>query len=1086
MDSPRQRQEMKDMKLCEKITKTLRRNGPQRVVLAGEAGIGKTRLAKKVSEHETREGMCYVTLCLHLNKRFDDELSLYENIAFHIGVYDRDEKAWKQAKDLLKALKEEISAELSRRRKRSAKEKMKFLFTEKNAKKFGEGEKKRHTSSGLMVPYLLLILDDEGYKTGEDTVMKDLGLESFLQDYVPLKILITKRDGETESHATDKPRNTESDNKIKPRDETTIRDESQALLDTLTHQNLQDLFESLTKDEARGLLESLQRAWKIDEPLIPQVVRKSKNLPAAITVFSKSLNCITHKKSFKNLSPKQEKVLKEVLFLSDSSIKLWRCNPILHLAYELLETDDTLKSAIIDCFWHTLDFFKHCGCVYYRDLITQWILEGYFDPVRSVKKAYKEGHDILLELINRGILKIQEDDMVVPEMAMTNLIDLCHHGLLSRSRLRLARVYGGDKSKGLGKITQIDDMIRTVQAKKRENLLTVLVSGNRLRLETPKEFFEQPQMKDLEVLGLFYPTLEYLVQSLRELKQLRVLVIRDYDLLPSIEELQGLRRLEVLEVSGASSVETISDKFFEAVPELQSLNLSGLRIKSSPSSISQLKYLHSLILRDCPVLEDLPDIQHLDRLEVLDIRGVRNLKTCFRNRTFARLQQLQLLDFSESKQKRIPIFQDLALTTSLHSLTRLSLRKCTNLLKLPNLQPLSGLQILDLSGTSSLVEIAEVCFEQKEELKIINMSGTKFTKLPSTISRLSNLSQFLLRDNSNLEALPNIKGLTSLEVFDVSGCTKLHNIEGSFEEMAYLREVNLSSTRIKTVPELPAKNSLCCSKLVVLADSRSLKCDNWSQVKESITNGISESLSSSGTVNEIEEVSRKELGRVREKQLNEASAFDFPENKSRIYKFIYMNTIPFVDTKSHQKVLEIQGSHGIDQDKETLARAEFVAFVDISSRSLSSIFSDLKSVKGCWLEMCGDIENLFSGVDEERLRNLESMSITNLRLMERICSSSFKNLKKLSLDCCPSIKMLFTASEPPISLQVLKIKFCYKLEKVCEKQVELPNLHTLCLLELPMLSIVGATLPNLETYKKDKCPKLNISKEKLKSSVSLS
>lgn len=57
------------MKLCEKITKTLCRDGPRIVVLAGEAGTGKTRLARKVSEHATKEGMCYFTLWLHLNKR---------------------------------------------------------------------------------------------------------------------------------------------------------------------------------------------------------------------------------------------------------------------------------------------------------------------------------------------------------------------------------------------------------------------------------------------------------------------------------------------------------------------------------------------------------------------------------------------------------------------------------------------------------------------------------------------------------------------------------------------------------------------------------------------------------------------------------------------------------------------------------------------------------------------------------------------------------------------------------------------------------------------------------------------------------
>lgn len=45
---------------------------------------------------------------------------------------------------------------------------------------------------------------DEGYKTCEDTVMKGLGLESFLEDYTPRILLTTKRVWKTEAHATDK------------------------------------------------------------------------------------------------------------------------------------------------------------------------------------------------------------------------------------------------------------------------------------------------------------------------------------------------------------------------------------------------------------------------------------------------------------------------------------------------------------------------------------------------------------------------------------------------------------------------------------------------------------------------------------------------------------------------------------------------------------------------------------------------------------------------------------------------------------------------------------------------------------------
>ncbi|ESQ55465.1 hypothetical protein EUTSA_v10024294mg [Eutrema salsugineum] len=1032
MDHARLRQEYKDERLCMKILDRMRGDSPERVLLTGKSGIGKTRLARKVGEHAIKDPL--------------DRLL---------------------ADDLVKALKDKITAELIRR-KTQAVEKVRALKVERTTK-----------TSSAVVPYILLILDDEGNPTSEDKVMKELGLGSFLKDYAPLKILITRgkryenatrSEGETESSATDKPQDTEFqgdkvmkelglgsflkdyaplkilitrgkgyENATRSEGETESSATDKPQDTEFQGDNMSDLFEYLIKNDASELLNSLEKAWKIDEPLISRMARRT-SLPAAIVVLAKSLNCITRQNTFKSLSSKQEKVLKDVLSPIEPADSVSQYDPILQLAYQLLETDDPSKNAIIDCFWHSLTFL-------------------------STAAAYNDGHDILLELINRGFLKIQEGDMVVPEMAMNNITDLRHHGLLGRSRLRFARVDGGDKIKGLGKIIQIDDMIKTVQAKKRDNIFTILVSGNRLRREVPQKFFEQ--MTDLKVLALFDPTVEGLTGYLKDLIQLRVLVIRNCDLLSDIEELRSLQWLQVLEISGASSLETISDDFFASMSELQSLNLSGLRIKHLPSSISQLKNLQSLILRDCPVLEHLPDIQELEKLEVVDVRGSHNLKTCFgerfdtrRNQTFSRLRQLQLLDFSKSKIKRLPMFH--AVADMLHSLTRLSLHNCSNLTKLPNLKPLSGLQILDLSGTTSLVDIATVCFEQKEELKILNLSGTKLTELPSTIFVLSNLSQILLRGSSNLKAIPNVEGLTSLEVFDVSGCTELHTIEGSFKDMFYLHKVNLSGTRIKTLPELPEKSIICCSKLLVLADSRRLEHATWSQVKEAIENRMPEDLSSSGTSGEIQEISRKESGRTGKKDLNEAWAFDSQLYKGHIYRDIYTNTIPFVDTKSHQEILEIHGSNGVDQDEENLAKAEFVAFVDNNVASLSSIFNDLKSVKGCWLEMCSDIKTLFSDVDEESLGNLEALSITNFRWLDSIFSRGLTNLKKLSLDCCPTIITLFPDSAPP-SLEVLKIKFCVKLEKVFEEEDEFPSLHTLTVKRLSTVRIYEKTMESRRT-----------------------
>ncbi|XP_010494664.1 PREDICTED: probable disease resistance protein At5g45510 isoform X3 [Camelina sativa] len=1212
--------EVNDEKLRNNIVDVLKRNGPQRVLLSGKAGTGKTRLANIVGEHVIKTGLCFLTIFLHLNRKFKDQWSLYENIASQLCVYsdfeetelddrDEDEEDEKELTDF--DLKKKILDEIVKQRKdidqkienerleaakankdagNKAAGKKKDKATEAETTLPAEDAKKDTPSSGK--PCILLILDDEGNQTSEEVVMNIMGLWKFLVDDIledvnRLKILVTKggeeptkavvadvksengsegkeggkseseseeqdgvksesgseeQDGAKSENGSEEKEEPESENGSGEQDEAESVNGSEEQ-DGAKSENITEGLERAKSENNTGELERAKsenitteglEGAKRDSEIVPdegtrsqaaenvqdtkrdgdsgqstkdvsvaatnsyddlinfhttdvseelrnsihetnlqnlfmvlitkdyvetfadyidKIVSKSKNSPAAIVVLAKSLKLIMLSKKcpstegYTELKEKIDEVLSadrsdspDLCSASESAV-----NPIFYLAYVLLKTYDTSKGAILDCFWHSLDFFKQCGCVYYRDLITQWMLEGYFDPVRSVEKAYQEGHSILMDLINRGMLKIQENNVVVPEMTMISLIDPRLGGHFGRSRLGFSRVYCGDKENGIGKITQIDDMIKTVQAKKVDKVTTILVGGDRLRRENPKTYFEN--LKELEVLGLFEPTLEPLIPSFKDhLKLLRVLVIRDCDLLDSIEELQTLTKLNTLEVSGASSLKEISPDFFKAFLELQSLHLSGLKITSSPPSISDLTQLHCLIIKDCHLLEDLPNIQELVNLEVVDVSGARGLQTCFdnqkgdkknksKNKNFYLLKKLQLLDFSESQIERLPIFQDSAVGDKLKLLTRLLLRNCTKLRRLPSLKPLSGLQILDLSGTTSLVEMLEVCFEDKPELKTLNLSGTNLSELATTIDELSSLNELLLRNCINLDAIPNIQKLKNLEVIDVSGSSKLEKIEGSFEDMFYLREVNLRGTKVETTPELPKDTKIHCVKSIILADGRLFEGKDWDEVRSKMS---SENPSSSdAAVVAPQEISEE----TREIQSAEPRASDCTEigdatRKERLLQVpidraLYKKTLTsLVDSESPQEVMEINETNKLDDG--ALAKAEFVSFVDCTPTRFTSIFNKTKVVKGCWLKMCFDINDLFSGVDEENLKSLETLSITNLLSLETIsCAGSLENLKNLSLDCCPKITTIF--SEMPTSLQVLNIKHCENLEKVVEK-----------------------------------------------------
>ncbi|XP_024982892.1 putative disease resistance protein At4g19050 [Cynara cardunculus var. scolymus] len=390
-----------------------------------------------------------------------------------------------------------------------------------------------------------------------------------------------------------------------------------------------------------------------------------------------------------------------------------------------------------------------------------------------------------------------------------------------------------------------------------QNLSTLLLDGTNFSEQVMTRFLE-PE-KELKVLALFNPNIKSLPKALVNMK-LRVLVLRGCEHLLDVK--LHLNTLHVLEISGARSLKTLKSSFFKNMENLQSLNLSGLQIANLPHAIYGLTKLKWLVVKDCGRLKKLESIAKLEDLKVLDLSGnivldsvdknflkfnklqslnlsntmisttpllkqikelthlfLRDCKNLGRLRGLTSVTSLQTLDlsgstdfeeFHESSLKSLVSLRTLNLTeTAIESLPSnianpryLYLKSCRLLERLSCFESLVDLEVLDLSGSEKLYEIQKDFFNHMTHLRVLNLSETNVDDLPS-LSNLSNLRELLLSRCAALVHLPSLESVTKLEVLDVSECRALKDIgDDSFKNMTRLQRLDLSETKIKSLPSL--------------------------------------------------------------------------------------------------------------------------------------------------------------------------------------------------------------------------------------------------------------------------------------------
>ena len=1003
---------------------------------------------KKIStDSHDEESSFGGTLWLSLNKKYDDDdqmiRSLDDDLARQLCLLPSTEGGFED--DDLESNKDGSVGGGGR-----DEEKEKKKIEEEETKKISNiKEKLKAMTTGKKNPNRCLLLTLDGAPENMDipsmiiTRLKCLDNKEIRQK---LKILISKRGSPKAQNESD--------------------DHCVFLIEALKEEEFLMLLGQSVKTEGSGNKDEIVKK-RFKETIYKEYA--DLQLPAAVAVlFGKALKYCNVETDGTAIVP-LERALKKVAE-SKKAEEIRRS--LVGSVYDMLPSNDV---ALIECSWHSNKYFHSINncCVHYNELIAHWIMEGYLDCSNSVEKAYEEGYCVMKQLLDRSLLKVEDGDFIRMEEAAFEVPDIRRMGFDETAMLGLPDVFARgsgdlDWQGSLGRITVADGMIKTMCGHNKWRMVsTLFIHANRLCREVPDTFFEP--MKELQTLVLFNPRLKSL-EFIRRcgLSKLRILVLRGCDVLEhGIDSIKELNSLTVLEISGAKSLKELPDDLFANMPQLRCLNLTGIQVEHLPKSFSNLSKLRWLILRGCSRLIEIPNLKSFVDLRVLDMAGVSSLKV-FKDKNFGLFHSLRVLDFSDAKIAPLPFFHNLT------ALTRVTLKGCTEITRVPKLDKLSNLQLLEIPSAKNLREFYEPSLQNKPVLRILDLSGTQIPRLPQSFNDLPRLEDLNLSHMSSLLDLDNL----------------------SFSKLTSLRKVNLSNTKVKNLPSLANLEKLrqlllmdcehleklemeglkrltlldlsraCALKEIPDQLSRSSKlrqlllpdCKNLEKLPElkDLTKLEDLNLSGCQVLKEIEKQSFERMTLLQklnlsETQIESVPALSNPSNLRQLLleKCTKLQKLPPLESLSKLEELNLCGANDQSQQKpeaiHSLKHMRALHTLNLSGTSivLSSDFTDCTNLKKLSLSSC-----LFLGtkLQLEKLESLEVLDLSDTAVVPD--QSSLENLRNLG-----------DKSKHRLRLEELPIQnlLCLTNLDLWEMQVEefpywISNLLNLKKLRLPKLT----------------------------------
>ncbi|XP_022718853.1 disease resistance protein At4g27190-like [Durio zibethinus] len=355
--------------------------------------------------------------------------------------------------------------------------------------------------------------------------------------------------------------------------------------------------------------------------------------------------------------------------------------------------------------------------------------------------------------------------------------------------------------------------------------------------------------------------------------------------------------------------------------------------------------------------------------------------------------------------------------------------------KLPEELECPQLQFFYICNVCPTLNIGDNFFAGMRKLKVLDLTGLRFSLLPSSVSLLANLGTLCL-DRSSFENIAIVRELKSIEILSLRECD-MEELPREIGQLCRLKSLDLAhNPRLKLIPPEVLSN---LSGLEELCLERSFA--EWE------VNG-------SASLTELKHLSRLTSLDVHIPNAQIMPTRLFPEKLKRYKIFIgdVWKWSSYYSKRESARTLKLKLNSSIQLDegiRTLLKKTEDLYLDDV--KDIKNVLYELDAegfpqLKNLHVQNNLTIKHLINSVEWvpcKAFPMLESLSLQNMTSLEKIChgkipAESFSRLKLIKVSHCDGLNNLFSlsAARSLFQLQEIEVTDCESITEIISEERE--------------------------------------------------